>query len=248
MCLILFAVSPDPVHRLVVAANRDEYYGRPASRADWWHDYPQVLGGRDLEAGGTWLGVTQSGRFAAVTNFRETPPDPIPPRSRGALVADFLSGTQSCDDYVAGLLPIAQEFRGFNLLLNDGQQTWYYSNRIDKPRCLTPGYYGLSNQLLDCDWPKVITAREELAGYQPNGFAQEQLFGLLFNRGDDSPFSSRFIVSDSYGTTASTIVKIHHNGRTEFEERGFLAHGVPDTARNFSLTPTDQGQDHSDLP
>jgi uncharacterized protein with NRDE domain len=249
MCLILFSISPDPEHTLVVAANRDEFYGRATQRPAYWPGEAHILGGRDLQAGGTWLGVTHTGRFAAVTNFRETPVEPVPPRSRGALTADFLRSNESCLDYIERLKPIAAEFRGFNLLLNDGLATYYYSNRhsaysnrhsVDpdpaagsatlpggtSPRRLAPGFYGLSNQLLDCDWPKVSSGRAQLQALAPAGFPAQALFELLADRGDQTPFSARFIQqSESYGTSASTVVKIKAQ-QVYFEERAFLPMGV----------------------
>lgn len=235
MCLILFSISPDAEHRLVVAANRDELYGRPTARPAFWDDAPAVLAGRDLQAGGTWLGITRGGRFAAVTNFREAPMEPTPPLSRGALTADFLRSTESCTDYLARIAPQADQYRGFNLLIDDGHDTYYYSNRAALARKLEPGYYGLSNQLLDCDWPKVGTGRADLAQVGQSGFDTQTLFGLLAERGNDKPFSARFIYSDSYGTSASTVVKIMQNHQLIFEERAFLAHGESSAIACFEL-------------
>jgi uncharacterized protein with NRDE domain len=251
MCLILFSISPDPEHTLVVAANRDEFYGRATQRPAFWPGETHILGGRDLQAGGTWLGVSRSGRFAAVTNFRETPMEPVPPRSRGALAADFLRTTERCLDYIERIRPIAAEFRGFNLLLSDGQTTCYYSNRQSLEatpaagsaglsggtslRRLTPGFYGLSNQLLDCHWPKVSGGRTQLQALAPAGFPVQALFGLLADRGDQEPFSARFIQqSEAYGTSASTVVKIQRQ-QVYFEERAFLPFGVAGERRVFEF-------------
>jgi len=239
MCLILFCISPDAEHRLVVAANRDELYARPTSRPAFWEAAPEVLAGRDLQAGGTWLGVSRNGRFAAVTNFRETAVEPLPPLSRGALTADFLRSTESCADYIKRITPQADQYRGFNLLIDDGKETSYYSNRTTSARRLTAGYYGLSNQLLDCNWPKVMRGRADLNDVGQSGFSTEALFGLLANRGDDSPFSARFIESDSYGTSASTVVKIMHNNLVVFEERAFLANGEPAASACFHFSTDD---------
>ncbi|MFT7133341.1 MAG: hypothetical protein ACI81O_002057 [Cyclobacteriaceae bacterium] len=235
MCLILFCISPDSEHRLVIAANRDELYARPTARPTFWEDAPEVLAGRDLQAGGTWLGISRRGRFAAVTNFREAPMEPVPPLSRGALTADFLRSTESCSDYIDRIKPQADQYRGFNLLIDDGQDTYYYSNRSADAQRLAPGYYGLSNQLLDCNWPKVNSGRADLCGVADAGFSTQALFNLLADRGDDKPFSARFIHSDSYGTSASTVVKIKHNQHMTFEERAFLAHGEPATSASFEV-------------
>jgi uncharacterized protein with NRDE domain len=235
MCLILFAVAPNDDFQLVVAANRDEQYARPTAQAAHWNDHPSVLAGRDLEAGGTWLGVTETGRFAAVTNFREDPPNPLPPRSRGELTANFLTGTESCETYLEGLDPIAQEFRGFNLLVADGNEHWYYSNREGIPRKLAPGFYGLSNQLLDCDWPKVRRGRKQLLHQVSVGFDTNDLFELLFCKGDGKPFSQSFIATERYGTSASTVVTIGSRGDIEFEERNFLPWGEPHRIHRYRI-------------
>jgi len=235
MCLILFSISPDARYRLVVAANRDEFYARPTERPDFWKDAPHILGGRDLQAGGTWLGVTRGGRFAAVTNFRESPLEPVPPRSRGALTADFLRSTESCTDYLSHIKPIAHEFRGFNLIIDDGRDVYYYSNRQPEAQLLKPGCYGLSNQLLDCDWPKVSRGREQLRALGHGNFDNEALFALLADRGDQLPFSAGFIQSDTYGTSASTLVKVSQQADIYFEERAFLPNGQTAGRRSFAV-------------
>jgi uncharacterized protein with NRDE domain len=236
MCLILFCIAPDAEHRLVIAANRDELYARPTARPVFWDDAPEVLAGRDLQAGGTWLGISRGGRFAAVTNFREAPIEPVPPLSRGALTADFLRSTESSADYIERIKPHADQHRGFNLLIDDGKNTYYYSNRAASAKRLTPGYYGLSNQLLDCNWPKVNSGRTDLNDVGQSGFSNQAMFDLLASRGDDRPFSARFIESDSYGTSASTVVKVMHENHIEFEERSFLPHGKPAATAYFRVT------------
>ena len=140
MCLILFAVSPNDRHHLVIAANRDEQHARPTQSAGFWQDDSNILGGRDLQAGGTWLGVTRAGRFAAVTNFAEVPPDPLPPRSRGELTSQFLMGSMDCESYLHQVDEVADEYRGFNLLISDGRQVYYYGNRSRQIRSLSPGF------------------------------------------------------------------------------------------------------------
>lgn len=235
MCLILLAVQPDARHQLVVAANRDEQYARPSAAAAWWPDHDDILGGRDLEAGGTWLGVTRSGRFAAVTNFREDPPDPLPPRSRGALTADFLSGHNGCEDYLRQVDAAASQYRGFNLIVSDGAECFYYSNREGEIRRLEAGFYGLSNQLLDCDWPKVTRGRRQLAGLAASAFPAGDLFAMLSCKGDGEPFSQSFIATERYGTTASTVLRIAAGGEVDFEERRFGPMGTPDGVQRFSF-------------
>lgn len=240
MCLILLAVQPGDSHKLVVAANRDEQYARPTAQAAFWDDAPQVLGGRDLQAGGTWLGITRNGRFAAVTNFREDPPEPLPPRSRGELTANFLMSNTACKTYLAQVDRVANEYRGFNLIVSDGEQCFYYSNRDQDILELVPGFYGLSNQLLDCDWPKVIRGRRQLARALEQPFSPDDLFELLFCEGDGEPFSQSFIATESYGTSASTIVCVSNSGDVYFEERNFRSMGERDRvhAYEFSIEHT----------
>jgi uncharacterized protein with NRDE domain len=224
MCLILFSWQPDAEYQLVVAANRDEFYDRPSDKAHFWSDKPHILAGRDLQAGGTWLGVTREGRFATVTNFRETPADPLPPRSRGDLTSNFLSSHDAAESYLKEIDQRADEYRGFNLLLGQANNLYYYSNRQRQIQLLPPGNYGLSNQLLDCDWPKVIDGREQLASIVRTSFTTEQLFQLLLDRGQpNEPWSAKFIQTLEYGTCAATVLIIKRNGDVIFEERTFDA-------------------------
>jgi len=245
MCLILFAVDPDPKQHLVVAANRDEQHNRATARADFWQDHSNLLAGRDLVAGGTWLGINKNGRFAAVTNFAEVPADPLPLRSRGELTADFLNGDMPCQDYLADVQSRAEEYRGFNLLLSDGQSVFYFSNRDNEIRRIQRGYYGLSNQLLDCDWPKVIAGRhlleqqlanQQLANEQGrcDHTLSENLFRLLAYQGDGAAHTARFILGDTYGTSVSTVVKLGSD-TINFEERGFDSVGLATGTVRYSF-------------
>lgn len=166
MCLILFAHQTHPCFPLVVAANRDEAYDRPTRPAGFWPGEPGLLAGQDLRAGGTWAGVTRSGRFAAVTNFREGVPEPAAPRSRGELPLDFLRSTASPAAFARALMERADEYNGFNLLLRDDNQMVYCHNQGDNQdhriEILKPGVYALSNGLMDAPWPKVTRGRQQL--------------------------------------------------------------------------------------
>lgn len=239
MCLILFAVAPSDRYRLVVAANRDELYARPTSRAAFWDDHPGVLAGRDQDAGGTWLGVNRAGHFAAVTNFREAPADPLPPRSRGELPLDFLATTVSPEAYLQDISSHGEEYKGFNLITADRETCYYYGNRAGVPRQLPEGTYGLSNQLLDCDWPKVIEGKTRLnaalGGSKDTDELVEQLFRILLDDGDEREFSNSFITSDLYGTRAATVVIMDREGQVTFEERNFQAGGAPEQVGRFDF-------------
>ena len=242
MCLILFAVNPNDKYRLIVAANRDELYARPTVFADFWADQPDMIAGKDENMGGTWLGITRGGRFSAVTNFREQPPEPMPPLSRGDLPLSFLTSEIEPMDYLADVQSRGDSFRGFNLLVADPDATCYYGNRAGAPRTLASGYYGLSNQLLDCDWPKVGEGREQLRALIESGTTDsktatlsEPLFDLLQSDGDSREFSNSFIKSELYGTRAATVVIIEKSGSIYFEERNFGLAGRPIGGNRFTL-------------
>jgi uncharacterized protein with NRDE domain len=163
MCLILFAYQRHPRYRLILAANRDEFYARPTAPLGFWADHPQVLAGRDLEQKGTWLGVTRGGRLAAITNYRD--PQAIKPNapSRGHLVSDFLKGSIPPLDYLQDISASAARYSGFNLLVGDPSGLFYFSNHGAVMCRLAPGLYGLSNGLLDIPWPKVDQGKQALA-------------------------------------------------------------------------------------
>lgn len=239
MCLIIVGWQAHPEFPLVVAANRDEFYTRPTALADCWRDVPEIIAGRDLQAGGTWLGVTRHGRFAAVTNVRE--PGVVPGRlSRGELTRNFLQSDQSASDYLAELEHSA--YSGFNLLLSDGQALCYASNRGPVHQRLEPGIYGLSNHLLDSPWPKLLAARQRFSVALNNLPERQQFFDILAddeivpdNELPDTGvplewerrLSAIFVRSPGYGTRASTFVAVDAAGTVFFEERSFGPNGQP---------------------
>ena len=250
MCLILFAVDAHSRYPLILAANRDEFYGRPTERADFWEDSPNILAGRDLEAGGTWAGVSTNGRIAAVTNYREAV-EPGEYRSRGDLVADFLRGDERPVDYARHVVADGAAYRGFNLLIGDASGLVYCTNRSDDPvRLLEPGVYGLSNHLLDTPWFKVRQGKADLQARIAEGdVTPDALFELLtvedLAGDDDLPstgfgnhweriLSPAFIRSDEYGTRSSTVILVARDGQAEFHERVY-EHGDPVGGRAFEL-------------
>ncbi|MCU7647948.1 NRDE family protein [Pseudomonas piscis] len=238
MCLIVFAWRPGHAQPLIVAANRDEFYARPSLPLAQWPELPQVHAGRDLEAGGTWLGVGADGRFAALTNIRN-PHQPPARRSRGELVARFLAGTIDLDDYLRDVVGRSLEYAGFNLLLGTTDQLWHYNAQDTEPRQLEAGVYGLSNAGLDTPWPKLLKAkaalREVLHDPQPQallallGDPQTAPFADLPDTGvglaTESLLSSVFIASPSYGTRASTALIVHADGSRHLVERSFGPYG-----------------------
>lgn len=232
MCLIVFAWQVVPGTPLIVAANRDEFYDRPALPAAWWEDHPEVYAGRDLQGGGTWLGVTRDGRFSALTNIRAPSEKQADAPSRGALVANYLSGRAGAQGYVAEVAGHADRFNGFNLLVGDGKQLIWFSNRKkDDPRngkALAPGIYGLSNDALDSPWPKVVRTKAQFASLLCQGAPQDAFFEMLTDTSLASDcrlpktgvsmemerlLSAVLIESPTYGTRTSTVVQLDaHNG------------------------------------
>lgn len=223
MCLILAAWKSAPDYPLVVAANRDEFHGRPAAQARFWQDAPDILAGRDLQAMGTWMGVTRSGRFAAVTNYRGAR-EPSAPHSRGALVTDFLKNGQEPAAYVREVEKQSKHYSGFNLLAADRAELWWLSNRDGGPRTLAPGIYGLGNLLLDS--PEVEVAKERFRAALAPAPSVEVLFDVL---------AGARIVDPQYGTRCSTIMVLNAD-RMRFAERSFGADGAEGETLQFEFT------------
>jgi len=244
MCLVLIALDSHPDSSLIVAANRDEFYDRPTAPAAFWADAPSVLAGRDLQAGGTWLGIDRRGRFAAVTNYRQGQREPVAPRSRGLLVSEYLSTTIGTRAHIDRVARDASLYNGFNLIAGDPRGLFYFSNREGRPRALGAGIYGLSNHLLDTPWPKVNRGKDALGALlaEPGPQLAPSLFALLADRrqaADDhlprtgvSPewdrlLSSAFIASRDYGTRSSTVLLVGRDGTVTFVERTFGPAGAP---------------------
>lgn len=242
MCLILVAWQAHPDYPLVVAANRDEFFARPTAPAAFWQDAPQILAGRDLQAGGTWLGVNRQGCFAALTNYREGAQPHANAPSRGALVADFLAGETDAAAYLAALAAHGADYAGFNLFVGDGRRLGYYANRGKGPLWLAPGIYGLSNHLLDTPWPKLASAKKAFAKALTGLPTQTPFFDLLADREIvpdahlpetgvpldwERILSAVFVSSPAYGTRASTLLTIHREGQVTLTERSFGPDATP---------------------
>lgn len=248
MCLLVFSLRTNAEYPFIFAGNRDEFHSRPAEPARFWPDAPDLLAGRDLQAGGTWLGVTRTGRFATVTNYREPGERRPDARSRGELVVDYLKGSASAEEFLVSLQERAQEYSGFNLILGTPEALYYFSNRgadesgdasrlgtAGSIHLLDDGVYGLSNDQLDTPWPKVRRAKSLFHGaIGEHGANPEALLGVLTDprRADDESLpstgvsleweralSSIFIEGEEYGTRASTVITIDRNERVTFVER-----------------------------
>lgn len=261
MCLILFAYKSHPTYRLILAANRDEFYDRPTAPLAYWQDHPRVLAGRDLQGMGSWMGISTEGRLAAVTNYREPTRQIINATSRGQLVSDFLTHPRSPAGYLESIQKQSQRYNGFNLLVGDASGLFYYSNRGDDPTALNPGIYGLSNHLLDTDWSKVRHGKNKLAALIGNHeeITDETLLPLLQNQENVTPdqlpdtgvspewekiLAPIFITSPAYGTRCSSILLINVDGSIQFSEYIWQHHRpAPQllTMRQFDLTlPADR--------
>lgn len=254
MCLILLAWKVHPDYPLVFAGNRDEAYERPSADADFWKDAPHIHGGRDLEKGGTWLGLALTGRIAAVTNYRDGPARRPAPRSRGELAAGYLHGTEEPRDYLEKIAPDASLYGGFSLLVGDMARLYNFSNRGNDIVELPPGVHGLSNHLLNTPWPKVTLGKRRVAALLAAGEAE--LIGGLFDALADRTaapdaelpdtgvgpvrereLSPAFIAGERYGTRASTVLLVDRGGGALFVERRFGAGGAPlgESARRLAL-------------
>lgn len=227
MCLLSFAWQPQSETPLTLVSNRDEFHQRPTAASDFWPEHPHLLAGKDLEAGGTWMGVTKGGRFAALTNVRQLPSSYQGRASRGKLVKDALCSSESPEAYLYSIN--ASEYDGFNLIVGNRNECWYLSNRLpdpsSQPQQLKPGIYGLSNAQLDTPWPKTMQAKQALANWlalpqdnrQPlysllnstDTYASQQLPNTGIGEPWETLLSSAFIISPEYGTRACTGLQIH---------------------------------------
>lgn len=223
MCLIVLAWRAHPEYPLIVAANRDEFHARPAAGAAFWADRPRILAGRDLQAMGTWMGVSRGGKFGAVTNYRGAR-EPSAAESRGDLVARYLDNGQTPAAYVAEVAGRASAYSGFNLLAADGGELWWCSNRDAAPRRLEPGIYGLGNLLLDSE--DVAGSKARFAREIASPVAVETLFQAL---------APARIVAPEYGTRCSTVLLAGRDGRLRYAERAFDAAGAEGETLRFEF-------------
>lgn len=254
MCLILFAHLAHPHFPLVLAANRDEAYSRPAAPAAFWSAHPDIYGGRDLVRGGSWLAMTRNGRVAAVTNFRNAHAPRDAPRSRGELVSAYLAGEADAETYLKQVEARGEEYNGFILIAGELDALYWLSNRGSGVARIPPGVHGLSNHLLNTPWPKIQRSKlalEALLGADEDALI-EGLFRILADRSQaadhelpntgvglqrERELSANFISGERYGTRASTVVLGAAHGDVHYIERRFGPHGAPigETAQRFTL-------------
>jgi uncharacterized protein with NRDE domain len=258
MCLIVLAYRVHPDYPIIIAANRDEFYNRPTRVLAQWADGSNIIAGQDLEGGGTWMGMTEDGRLAALTNYREPGVRMAEAPSRGHLVSDFLKGADSLNHYLSKLELIGNNYNGFNIILSEGGRWVYTSNRGGTPQELSPGIHGLSNRALNTPWPKVTRScravEEHLSARKPPDM--DDLMQVLQDRAvppdKDLPrtglelkwerrLGSIFIRSDVYGTRCSTVLLVAKDGAARICERTFDRHGPVgevELKRQFPVDPT----------
>jgi uncharacterized protein with NRDE domain len=254
MCLILAAWQTDPAFPLVIAANRDEFFARPTRSAAFWPESPGLLGGRDLSAGGTWLGITRGSRFAALTNFRDPAREKPTAPSRGALVTGFLQGEETTQEYLTGVAAKSGEYNGFNLLVCDGRTLACFNNIEGRTEVLAPGIHGLSNHVLNTPWPKVKSATAALQASLGDLPDTAQLFDFLRDDtvADDRSLpdtgvsleTERFLSSIfvrgpaelGYGTRSSTVLVVGRDRDVIFDEQEWNADGAAAHRQRFRFS------------
>lgn len=239
MCLILFAYQQHPKYPLIVVANRDEFYPRPTKQADWWEEHPTMLAGKDIKGNGSWLGMSKNGKFAALTNYRDGFNEKKGAPTRGKLVTNYLVNPVAAEDYLKDIAQTGEQYNGYNLLTFDGQNIWHYSNKSNQITPIQPGVHGLSNALLNSNWPKINKGKAKLSALiEPNeDFSIEAGFQMMLDTekaaDDDLPktgvpyewekeLSSMCIRTDNYGTRCSTVILWGADGTVHFEERSYV--------------------------
>jgi uncharacterized protein with NRDE domain len=254
MCLILLAWRVHPDYPLVFGGNRDEAYERSSAPAQFWKDDSQIFGGRDLEMGGTWLGITRSGRMAAVTNYRDGSGHKLAARSRGELTAGFLRGNTAPNAYLGGVAPQAHAYSGYTLIVGDQDHLFAFSNRGGGIEELASGVHGVSNHLPNTPWPKIVRGKQRLEALLKAGDAKlaEGLFQALAERTvapdaelpdsgvglqRERELSPAFVAGERYGTRATTVILVSRRNEVVFAERRFGARGAPlgETSQRFAL-------------
>ncbi len=255
MCLIFLSLNNHPDYKLIIAANRDEFYTRKTASAHFWEDYPNILGGRDLEASGTWMAMNKNGKISLVTNYRD--PANINPHapSRGQLVSDFLINGDKPKVYLDNVSHQAALYNGFNLLSGNPDELWYLSNYQQGVKRLESGIYGLSNHLLDTPWPKVSRGKNKFEAILHNSIiSPDSLFELLYDeqRAEDQflpdtgigiererALSSMFIKTNGYGTRCSTIVLIDRKNNVLYSERTYNLLSFEHNTQSFQFQITE---------
>jgi len=238
MCLIVFANNNHDNYKLIFAANRDEFYNRPTGQAGFWSDHPDLLAGKDMHAGGTWMGITKQGRFAAITNFRDLKDHRDDAPSRGNLTLDFLISDIDPEAYYNKLKTDLSSFNGFNLILGSIDQLYYFSNKIDGIKQIEPGVHGISNAILNTPWQKVEKSKKHLEKLiDEKEIHPWEVLNILSDttiaKDDELPdtgvglelerkLSPVFIKTEKYGTRCSTVVMVDKEDNVNFIEKSYF--------------------------
>ncbi len=251
MCLLIIAYKIHPKYRLIVAANRDEYYARPTCFLNFWSENPDIIAGRDLKSMGTWLGITRKGRFSAVTNYRDPKAVKEGRPSRGLLVKGFLESDMNAEKYLSFVKKESSKYNPFNLIVGDREGLWYYSNRADI-RKLKPGIYGLSNHLLDTPWPKVRKAKQEIKKIIEKEIKEidvEKIFSVLKDKSmppdhelpdtgvgyeKERMLAPIFIESPDYGTRSSSVILVEEKA-IHFYEADYIPNSSKEVRLEFHI-------------
>lgn len=252
MCLLVFANNVHPNYKLIFAANRDEFYNRPSDQVDYWSEFPDLLAGRDLQAGGTWLGITKQGRFAAITNFRDLKNFRNDAPTRGNLTLDFLVNDISPLDYYNSLKETLNQFNGFNLIIGTVNELFYFSNKTGGLKKLESGVHGISNAILDTPWPKVEKSKRNLKNLIEQGDIHPwEILNLLDDtslaKDEELPdtgvglelermLSPVFIKSENYGTRSSTIITVDKSDNVRLVEKAYFANTGRFSNRDFNFS------------
>lgn len=250
MCLLFFSYQKTPGYKLVLAANRDEFLCRPTAPLDFLDQEKTILAGRDLQGGGTWLGITVQLKFAAITNYREPAKKHAEVPSRGEILLNYLTGERDACHYVHSLAENGDRYNGFNLIIGDSENLYYYSNKSVGPKLLTPGFYGLSNHLLDVPWPKVVRGKNLLypSLVDTDNVDPMQVFSILEDArkptDDQLPdtgiglewerlLSTIFIDGKTYGTRSSAVITVSDSGDIKFIEKSIKRSSSQGIASEF---------------
>ncbi len=250
MCLIVLGRNIHPKYKLILVANRDEFYERPTQIAHQWEGPLKLLAGKDLEAGGTWIGINRVGHLAAVTNYR----DPISYQknkaSRGQIPVNFLSEKMPAETYVEELSKQSGNFNGFNLLALDQESLVHYNNQNGNPSKLDDGIHAVSNATLNTPWPKVVRAKELFESVIGGNFSHDDLITMM---GDDKTadpqdlpdtgipkdleeaVSAMCIRTEKYGTCSTTAISLSHDGEVQFTEKSYPVGKRIEGVKRFSF-------------
>ena len=252
MCLVVFANNVHKDYKFIFAANRDEFYNRPTKQAEFWSENPDLLAGKDLQAGGTWMGITKQGRFAAITNFRDLKNHRTDAPSRGNLTLDFLVNDIEPEEYYSKLKSELNRYNGLNLILGNVDELYYFSNKSEGLKKLEPGIYGISNALLNSPWPKVEKSKQYLKKLvEQQDIHPWELLNLLYDttiaKDDSLPdtgvgmelerlLSPVFTKMEKYGTRCSTVIMVDKNNNVKFVEKTFFANTDNFSNKEYNFT------------